>query len=79
MPQAGEFFAKNDTADEETAEKAKNLVNAAFVCANVDKQNGNISFSLSTEGFSAKEQETAKPFIVPNITYTWNGKRFARQ
>ncbi len=68
MPQAGE-----------TAEKAKNLVSAAFVCANVDKQNGNISFSLSTEGFSAKEQETAKPFIAPNIIYTWNGKRFARQ
>ncbi len=79
MPQAGEFFAKNDTANEETAEKAKNLISAAFVCAKVDKQNGNISFGLSTEGFSTQEQETAKPFIAPDITYAWNGKRYARQ
>ncbi len=79
MPQAEDFVTKNDTTNEDTAEKAKKLICSAFVCANIDKQNSNVSFNLSTEGLSTDEQKTAKPFIAPTITYTWNGKRFARQ
>ena len=79
LPQKNEFIIKSDTANSEKLEKAKGILADAFIFAEIEKDNGNISFALSTNGLVDADLKKVLPYMAREPQYIWNGKKFAKQ
>lgn len=76
LPKKNDFISESSTSRNGDIEKAKEILNDAFVFAEIDKDSGNISFALSTEAVTDDKLKKALPYIARPPRYAWNGKKF---
>ena len=76
LPKKNDFISESSTSRNGDIEKAKEILNDAFVFAEIDKDSGNISFALSTEAVTDNKLKKALPYIARPPRYAWNGKKF---
>ena len=76
VPQMNDFFTSSDSTDYDFID-ARLQADMTLMQAELSKENGTLTFTLTTPDYMAKETaEKLKPFLRRSIVYTWKDGKF---